>query len=85
MGAIVFEVTEVPICCVKFIVCKNWLVVGLDDFQLQHANTFISACLDHTIKMWSLGSGSANFTMDAHDMEGSVGLLANSPIPRDFR
>ncbi|KAI0690264.1 coatomer beta [Cytidiella melzeri] len=30
-------------------------------------NTFASACLDRTVKMWSLGSSSANFTMEAHD------------------
>src|ERR1700722_1887331 len=31
------------------------------------ANTFASACLDRTVKMWSLGSSTPNFTMDAHD------------------
>jgi coatomer subunit beta' len=36
-------------------------------FNPKDANTFASACLDHTVKMWSLGAGSANFTMDAHD------------------
>jgi coatomer subunit beta' len=30
-------------------------------------NTFASSCLDRTVKMWSLGSPNANFTMDAHD------------------
>ncbi|CAL1699924.1 unnamed protein product [Somion occarium] len=30
-------------------------------------NTFASACLDRTVKMWSLGSPTANFTMEAHD------------------
>jgi coatomer subunit beta' len=35
-------------------------------FNPKDANTFTSACL--TVKMWSLGAGSANFfTMDAHD------------------
>ncbi|TFK47007.1 coatomer beta [Heliocybe sulcata] len=29
-------------------------------------NTFASACLDHNVKMWSLGSSTANFTMEAH-------------------
>jgi coatomer subunit beta' len=36
-------------------------------FNRKDANTFASACLDRTVKMWSLGAGSANFTMDAHD------------------
>ncbi|KIY66325.1 Coatomer, beta' subunit [Cylindrobasidium torrendii FP15055 ss-10] len=133
-----FEVSEVPVRCVKFIARKNWFVAGSDDFQLRvynynthekitafeahpdyircltvhptasivltgsddmtikawdwekgwktiqtyeghthyimniafnpkDSNTFASACLDRTVKMWSLGSPSANFTMDAHD------------------
>ena len=28
---------------------------------------FTSSCLDHTIKMWSIGSPTPNYTMDAHD------------------
>ncbi|KAF8876230.1 coatomer protein [Mucidula mucida] len=139
-GAVVktFEVSEVPVRCVKFIARKNWFVAGSDDFQLRvynynthekvtafeahpdyircltvhptssivltgsddmtikawdwdkswkniqtyeghthyimnlafnpkDANTFASACLDRTVKMWSIGSTTANFTMDAHD------------------
>ncbi|OSX59589.1 hypothetical protein POSPLADRAFT_1067270 [Postia placenta MAD-698-R-SB12] len=30
-------------------------------------NTFASSCLDRTVKMWSLGSSTANFTLEAHD------------------
>jgi coatomer subunit beta' len=30
-------------------------------------NTFASSCLDRTVKMWSLGSPTPNFTMEAHD------------------
>ncbi|SJL02680.1 probable SEC27-coatomer complex beta subunit [Armillaria ostoyae] len=36
-------------------------------FNPKDSNTFASACLDRTVKMWSIGSPSANFTMDAHD------------------
>ncbi|PFH50394.1 hypothetical protein AMATHDRAFT_145122 [Amanita thiersii Skay4041] len=36
-------------------------------FNPKDANTFASACLDRTVKMWSLTSSTANFTMDAHD------------------
>lgn len=33
-------------------------------------NTFASACLDRTIKIWSFGSGSARQTIDAHETKG---------------
>ncbi|KAK7053051.1 Coatomer subunit beta' [Paramarasmius palmivorus] len=36
-------------------------------FNPKDSNTFASACLDRTVKMWSLGSPNANFTMDAHE------------------
>ncbi|KAJ3513632.1 hypothetical protein NLJ89_g2841 [Agrocybe chaxingu] len=36
-------------------------------FNPKDSNTFVSACLDRTVKMWSLGSSTANFTMEAHD------------------
>ncbi|KAN0060893.1 Coatomer subunit beta' [Thecaphora frezii] len=139
-GAVVktFEVTNVPVRCVKFIARKNWFVAGSDDFQLRvfnynthekvtsfeahpdyirclavhptgsfvltgsddmtirlwdweknwrlvqtfeghthyimnlcfnpkDSNTFASSCLDRTVKVWTLGSSVANFTLDAHD------------------
>ncbi|TFY80045.1 hypothetical protein EWM64_g3966 [Hericium alpestre] len=31
------------------------------------ANTFASACLDRTVKIWSLGASVPNFTMEAHE------------------
>ena len=42
-------------------------------------NTFTSACLDRTVKMWSIGSPHTNFTMDAHDKE-----WRNIPVRRPF-
>lgn len=34
-------------------------------------NTFASACLDRTVKIWNLGgSGTANLTLEAHDTKG---------------
>lgn len=36
-------------------------------FNPKDSNTFASACLDRTVKVWSLGSPVANFTLDAHD------------------
>lgn len=29
--------------------------------------TFASACLDHTVKVWSLGNPVPNFSLDAHE------------------
>ena len=139
-GAVVktFEISNVPVRCVKFIARKNWFVAGSDDFQLRafnynthekvvsfeahpdyirclavhptgsyvltgsddmtikmwdwekgwrlvqtfeghthyimnlcfnpkDSNTFASSCLDRTVKVWTLGSSVANFTLDAHD------------------
>ncbi|KAK9451268.1 coatomer WD associated region-domain-containing protein [Limtongia smithiae] len=39
-------------------------------FNPKDTNTFASACLDRTVKIWSLGSPSPNFTMEAHDTKG---------------
>jgi len=36
-------------------------------FNPKDTNTFVSAFLDRTVKMWSLGSLHANFTIHAHD------------------
>ncbi|KAE9984454.1 hypothetical protein EG328_008753 [Venturia inaequalis] len=33
-------------------------------------NTFASACLDRTVKIWNLGSNTANFTLEAHEQKG---------------
>jgi len=35
-------------------------------FNPKDSNTFASACLDKTIKVWSLGSPVANFTLEGH-------------------
>ena len=36
-------------------------------FNPKDSNTFASSCLDRTVKLWSLGSPSPNFTMEAHE------------------
>jgi WD40 repeat protein len=36
-------------------------------FNPKDSNQFASACLDRTVKVWSLGSNTANFTLEAHD------------------
>lgn len=39
-------------------------------FNPKDANTFASACLDKTVKIWSLGSKTPNFTLSAPDSKG---------------
>jgi coatomer subunit beta' len=39
-------------------------------FNPKDPNTFASACLDRTVKIWSLGSPSPNFTLEAHETKG---------------
>ncbi|KZT37143.1 Coatomer, beta' subunit [Sistotremastrum suecicum HHB10207 ss-3] len=56
---------------------KNWRCIQLYEGHTHYImniavnpkdpNTFASACLDHTVKIWSLTSGSANFSLEAHD------------------
>jgi len=36
-------------------------------FNPKDTNTFVSACLDRTVKMWSIAASTPNFTMDAHE------------------
>ncbi|EGV64577.1 Coatomer subunit beta' [Yamadazyma tenuis] len=40
------------------------------NFNPKDPNTFASACLDRTVKIWSLGSPTANFTLVAHGSKG---------------
>ncbi|KAI8819362.1 coatomer WD associated region-domain-containing protein, partial [Fimicolochytrium jonesii] len=37
------------------------------NFNPKDGNTFASACLDRTIKVWSLGSPTPNYTLEGHD------------------
>lgn len=39
-------------------------------FNPKDPNTFASACLDHTVKIWSLGNNVPNFTLNAHEQKG---------------
>jgi coatomer subunit beta' len=39
-------------------------------FNPKDSNTFASSCLDRSVKMWSLGSSTANFTLEAHEKGG---------------
>ncbi|ODV81943.1 Coatomer, beta' subunit [Suhomyces tanzawaensis NRRL Y-17324] len=40
------------------------------NFNPKDPNTFASACLDRTVKIWSLGSSQPNFTLVAHETKG---------------
>ena len=40
------------------------------NFNPKDPNTFATACLDRTVKIWSLGSSVPNYTMVAHDAKG---------------
>ncbi|KAI5956942.1 SEC27 [Candida jiufengensis] len=40
------------------------------NFNPKDPNTFASACLDRTVKIWSLGNSQPNFTLVAHDAKG---------------
>lgn len=37
------------------------------NFNPKDSNTFASASLDRTIKIWSVGSGTAHYTLEGHD------------------
>lgn len=40
------------------------------NFNPKDPNTFASACLDRTVKVWSLGLTTPNYTLIAHDVKG---------------
>uniref|UniRef100_A0A146LR86 Coatomer subunit beta' n=1 Tax=Lygus hesperus TaxID=30085 RepID=A0A146LR86_LYGHE len=56
---------------------KNWLCQQVFESHTHYVmqivlnpkdnNTFASASLDHTLKVWQLGSAAANFTLDGHE------------------
>ncbi|KAF7309700.1 Coatomer protein [Mycena indigotica] len=51
-------------------------------FNPKDSNTFATACLDRTVKMWSISSSTANFTMDAHEKGvNSVDFYTGSDKP----
>ncbi|KAF7846462.1 hypothetical protein BT93_L4303 [Corymbia citriodora subsp. variegata] len=55
--------------CVQVFEGHSHYVMGLA-INPKDTNTFASACLDRTVKIWSLGSGRANFTLEAHEAKG---------------
>ncbi|KAF1987377.1 coatomer beta [Aulographum hederae CBS 113979] len=55
--------------CVQVFEGHSHYVMGLA-INPKDTNTFASACLDRTVKVWSLGSGTPNFTLEAHETKG---------------
>lgn len=55
--------------CVQVFEGHSHYVMGLA-INPKDTNTFASACLDRTVKIWSLGSSTPNFTLEAHDFKG---------------
>lgn len=55
--------------CVQVFEGHSHYVMGLA-INPKDTNTFASACLDRTVKIWSLGSSTANFTLEAHETRG---------------
>ncbi|KAK8059189.1 coatomer WD associated region-domain-containing protein [Apiospora saccharicola] len=55
--------------CVQVFEGHSHYVMGLA-INPKDTNTFASACLDRTVKIWSLGSSTANFTLEAHEAKG---------------
>ncbi|EFQ99936.1 coatomer subunit beta [Nannizzia gypsea CBS 118893] len=55
--------------CVQVFEGHSHYVMGLA-INPKHTNTFASACLDRTVKIWSLGSPNPNYTLEAHETKG---------------
>lgn len=55
--------------CVQVFEGHSHYVMGLA-INPKDTNTFASACLDRTVKIWNLSSGTPNFTLEAHDAKG---------------
>ncbi|KAF3389188.1 Coatomer subunit beta' [Penicillium rolfsii] len=55
--------------CVQVFEGHSHYVMGLS-INPKDTNTFATACLDRTVKIWNLGSPHANFTLEAHETKG---------------
>ncbi|KAL9123803.1 MAG: hypothetical protein Q9217_006806 [Psora testacea] len=55
--------------CVQVYEGHSHYVMGMA-INPKDTNTFASACLDRTVKIWSFGSGHANYTLEAHETKG---------------
>jgi coatomer subunit beta' len=55
--------------CVQVFEGHSHYVMGMS-INPKDTNTFATACLDRTVKIWNLGSPHANFTLEAHETKG---------------
>ncbi|OQE31253.1 hypothetical protein PENSTE_c001G07121 [Penicillium steckii] len=55
--------------CIQVFEGHSHYVMGMA-INPKDTNTFASACLDRTVKIWNLGSPHANFTLEAHETKG---------------
>lgn len=55
--------------CVQVFEGHAHYVMGLS-INPKDTNTFASACLDRTVKIWSFGKGTPNQTIEAHETKG---------------
>ena len=55
--------------CVQVFEGHSHYVMGLA-INPKDTNTFASACLDRTVKIWNVGSSTPNFTLEAHETKG---------------
>ncbi|OAA64337.1 copi vesicle coat subunit [Niveomyces insectorum RCEF 264] len=55
--------------CIQVYEGHSHYVMGLA-INPKDTSLFASACLDRTVKVWSLGSSTANFTLEAHETKG---------------
>ena len=55
--------------CVQAFEGHSHYVMGLA-INPKDTNTFASACLDRTVKIWRLGSNTASITLEAHETKG---------------
>ena len=55
--------------CMRTYQGHSHYVMGLA-INPKDTNTFASACLDRTVKVWSIGAETPNFTIEAHETKG---------------
>ncbi|KZV89572.1 WD40 repeat-like protein [Exidia glandulosa HHB12029] len=65
--------------CVQVFEGRTHVIMNLS-FHPKHTNTFASACLGRTVKIWNLTSGTATLSLEAHE-KGGVNSVHFYPGP----